>query len=595
MFTRSFKGFDLKMNGRIQKSLFIFYVVIIGLFYGLMLAGQLLGFMGGYRSVPAILTSVLAGAGAVWAYFHWEGWHFYDSIFERHADQGRSRYLNVLLYAASLIVILFLFVLPLVRWPYSPIGDNLTWDAGLYHFPKAIDLYRTGSFWDLGVPYGEYPIGYESLLSFGLVITQNEMLFGVVHALIAMYFTLTVWLLACRYTRLSPPLLFFVTSLLMLSGSIPVESNLWWILYHLINTIGKNDLLLSAAVLSVILHAPVGISRSENRFHELGVILVTMIAIAVKPNAIFLVVPVWLVILWNWWRKSYRDGNSGPVFFWKRLLAAGALISPGILWLVRNYWVTGRFFSDTASTVQTWSILSNIRNPYLYQYLPRNFIILGLLVGILFILAVWKSRPSRSMTAILFILFLKFIASPASAFSGDTMVPAQIAWRFAADFLAYVFVLLVVIVEPLIQRWYDAIRKHVLGNVLIIGVVIAVCSGLIWYQSGSLRYIPANGIVLRDQFREKVGKGSYYSAYDYLRRNIRDSVVWVENGLPYYAFGQGFTNSISRSEKAEYTLVFQTAWFGGDEAYPEIVETSEWRGNWILIYEDSQGRVYRRK
>ncbi|MBE0699527.1 MAG: hypothetical protein IH586_21600, partial [Anaerolineaceae bacterium] len=347
-----FQGFGLEMNVRIQKGLFVFYILIIGLFYGAMLAGQLLGFVGGFWPLPAIVVSVLVGAAVVWAYFHWGGWNFYDSIFGHHNSQGEINLLNAVFYIASLVVILLLIVLPLARWPYSPVSDMLTWDAGLYHFPKAIELFRTGSFWDLGIPYGEYPVGYESLLALGLTLTQNEMLFGTLHALIAVFFLLSIWLLECRYTWLSPAQLLFVTSLLLLSGSFPVESNLWWVFYHLVNTVGKNDLLLSAAVLAVILHAPVGSLHRENEYHVLGVVLATMIAISVKPNAIFLVAPIWLGMVWIWWKQSFHN-ELGRVFPWKELLIAGFVMMPGTLWLVRNYCVTGRFFSETVSTVQT--------------------------------------------------------------------------------------------------------------------------------------------------------------------------------------------------------------------------------------------------
>ena len=582
------------MKFRIQKVLFVFYILILGFFYGAIMAGQLLGFSGAFWPLPAILISVLVGAGGVWAYFHWGGWNFYGLIFQNARNREENLYLDKVLYFAALAVILLLIVLPLARWPYSPVSDTLTWDAGLYHFPKAIELFRTGTFWDMGVPYGEYPVGYESLLALGLTLTQNEMLFGTVHALIAVFLLLSIWLLECRYTGLPPALLLFGTSLLVLSGSIPVESNLWWVFYHLITTIGKNDLLLSAAVLAVILHAPVGPLCSKNPFHAVGVMLATMIAISVKPNAIFLATPIWLGMVWTWWKLSSHS-ESGRAFLWKRLAAAVLVMVPGTLWLLRNYLATGRFFSETVNTVQGWSILSNWNNPCLYQHLPRNLIILGSLFGILLILTIWKRRPSGSIMGILAILFLKFIATPASAFSGNTQVPAEIAWRFAADFLAYILVALLVVAEPFLQKVYDEIVKRRFANVVIVTVVIAVAVGWIWYQKDLLRYTSENEIVLRDQFREKVGSGPYYSAYDYVRRNIRDSVVWVENGLPFYVYGPGYTNSVSRSEKAEYTVVFQTAWFGGEVAYPESIETSEWEGNWNLIYEDSQGRIYRRK
>jgi hypothetical protein len=41
-------------------------------------------------------------------------------------------------------------MVPLARWPYSPVSDVLHLDAGAYHFPKAIELYKTGT-------YGYYP------------------------------------------------------------------------------------------------------------------------------------------------------------------------------------------------------------------------------------------------------------------------------------------------------------------------------------------------------------------------------------------------------------------------------------------------------
>ena len=94
---------------------------------------------------------------------------------------------------------------------------------------------------------------------------------------------------------------------------------------------------------------------------------------------------------------------------------------------------------------------------------------------------------------------------------------------------------------------------------------------------------------------EAVGVGGYHSPYDYVYQNVQHSVVWVENGLNYYAYGREYTNSTTRSRKPDYVIVLQTAWWGGDPHYPELVASPEWDQNYRIVYEDSEGRVYQRR
>ena len=126
-------------------------------------------------------------------------------------------------------------------------------------------------------------------------------------------------------------------------------------------------------------------------------------------------------------------------------------------------------------------------------------------------------------------------------------------------------------------------------------LVLAVSAAYIAHERVYLTTDPANAIVLRDQFREPVGVDGYHSPYDYVYQNVRNSVVWVENGLPFYAYGPGFTNSVTRTRKADYLVALQTAWFGGDPAYPGMLSDPAWDQNWQLIYADSEGRVYQRR
>jgi hypothetical protein len=103
---------------------------------------------------------------------------------------------------------------------------------------------------------------------------------------------------------------------------------------------------------------------------------------------------------------------------------------------------------------------------------------------------------------------------------------------------------------------------------------------------------------LTERWRQPVGVNGYHSVYDYVRRNIEDSVIDVQSGPLYYLYGADFSNTllidghplgidldIERPE-ADYTVVFGS---------PEFLNTPEWEATWLLVYEDGRGRVYQRR
>ena len=180
---------------------------------------------------------------------------FFDTFPGETALPGR---VNGLLFALGAGLFLLLAVYPLAAWPYSPVSETLHWDAGAYHFPKAVELFKTGTVWDLTIPYGEFPFGYESLLAFTLLLSGKETFFGSVHALIAILALVGTWLLARRYTRLPGGLLLFIISLVFLSELYLVKGNPFYILLDQVYMIGKNDLFLAVGVLAALVHAPVG-------------------------------------------------------------------------------------------------------------------------------------------------------------------------------------------------------------------------------------------------------------------------------------------------------------------------------------------------
>jgi hypothetical protein len=79
----------------------------------------------------------------------------------------------------------------------------------LYHLPKAAELVVNHSAWDFTIDYGEYPWGYESLIAFSLAISRSGMLIGLIHALIALLFALSLFFLAARFSKIPRGLLFF--------------------------------------------------------------------------------------------------------------------------------------------------------------------------------------------------------------------------------------------------------------------------------------------------------------------------------------------------------------------------------------------------
>ncbi len=115
-------------------------------------------------------------------------------------------------------------------------------------------------------------------------------------------------------------------------------------------------------------------------------------------------------------------------------------------------------------------------------------------------------------------------------------------------------------------------------------------------QREVMRTVPQNAIILHDQFWEPVGVDGYRSAYDYVQKNVHHSVVWVENGLPFYGYDAGFTNSISREGVPDYVVGFKKNWFGsGYQDFPDLIQEMLDDPAYSVVYEDGEGVVLKRK
>jgi len=575
----------------IGNTLINIYFAIVCLIFSVILAGSVFGAAGLYQPVyvfPLVFISF-----------------FLLLVGLRQSNTGNIRQMlsvnklkelklsDHIIYLITIIMIVLLILIPVARWPKSIAGDWFPWDAGKYHFPKAVEMIRSGSANDLTIAYGEYPFGYESLLSFCLLISDDAGLFGWMHTFIDLFFILSFWLLAKRYTGMRSSLLLFLVTLVILSNFFFQFFNLWRIFQTEIYTVGKNDLLLAASILSFLFFYPFPDQEGFDMRPMLPAGAAGMIALSVKPNAVFIIMPLWILLggkaIYNWWKKEGKRPKQSIFLY----LIASFIMVPGVIWLLRNLILTGKMFSGYVLEASTWSIASNLTNPFLYQYLSKNvYLIIGL-VSIMVLLSIKNFQRYGWKTGILLLLMIGFIFTPVTAFFLRTDIPATISWRFGQAMLAYIFIMLLLLVSDLLEKikFDSKIRKSL--EYLSIPFLIMVSMGVIWSQPELFEKKPENAVILRDQFREPVGVGGYYSAYGFVQENIRDSIVWVENGLPYYAYGAGYTNSVSREKSADYIVVIKTDWFGdGGLEIPSYFKPDSWRENYTVIYEDPQGIVF---
>jgi hypothetical protein len=560
------------------------FVFVISLLYGIIAAGQIAGISRLYSPYLVIPLSILLTVVIYLLYTRLGKSYF--QIFESSRNAGKAKWFTVLIIICGSALFILLVFYPLFRWPFSPISTELTWDAGLYHFPKAAEMLSTGSAWDLSIAYGEYPFGYESMIALALLFNHPGLLIGSAHALIAVFAFLAVLLLLAQRTKLPKGLLLLAVSLVFVGYKLApsFDSNIWAVFWPQVTLIGKNDLLLAAALIAVLLHTP---TSKEGPFFPLGLAVASMIALSIKPNAGLVVLFAWLAMFFFLLRaKQFRA-------YFKQLVLCLLIVIPGVLWVARNLTAQGVVISDSVMQLAARSIAGNLANPYFYHYIPQHlFIILGI-IGIALIVSIFKPRLRfEALSSV--ILLVTFAFSPASVFAEAADQPLQVAWRFGMALLVYALLLLLMIFEPVILSVYQWLcRRKVLMGLAGMGLVLFTTWG-VWSQRELLTTHPENAIVLRDQFRQPVGVDGYFSAYDYVQQNVHDSVVIIENGLPYYLYDEDFSNSVTRAQPADYIVYIRDA-SPGSAGYPATLEQSDWLATWELVYSDTEGRVYRRR
>ncbi len=126
-----------------RNPLLFLFAGVLGFFYAVVVVTQILGISGFYKPVLAI-PLILILTGVVCFYFFRSDKSF-NSSFQNRSIISKSDWLGASILFAGLSLYILLIFFPLAHWPYSPITAELPWDAGLYHFPKAVELISTGS------------------------------------------------------------------------------------------------------------------------------------------------------------------------------------------------------------------------------------------------------------------------------------------------------------------------------------------------------------------------------------------------------------------------------------------------------------------
>ncbi len=553
------------------------YAMLVSTLFGIVFSAQILSFLGFYNLILAVPMTLLVSSLAYIIYQRSsDTWH---KTLNQH--QMPSNLLSKTVIGVSVALVFIIFVQRMILWGKSTLGFIISPDFIGYHGVKALQLYYTGSAWDLSVPYGQYPFGYESLIAFGMFFTGDIRVTGIVHALTFILLWLTIAFLLLRYARLSTDV-----CLLLALGICFMP-----IIFPQLMNVGKNDVLSTVLILMAILHAPLG----DERFHPIGLAFATMLSLATKSTGVVVLFYLWGLVMLYWglhWRKGTWREYLHPLVF----LLVIVLMFPGGLWVIRNYLVMGELVTSEISEFFYTSIIANLDNPTLYNSPDSRslqfalVLILGLSIASLFY------RQLRWQWAgLLLVITFSFAITPLSAYL--TLLDLDyldVQWRFVLYGVVAVWVTGIILIAPIINRLYSWVNEQIILRRIMSGLLIIAGIGLVLA-------IGVDDIFSYDATQwEKVIDPDLQdnSIYDELAllepstvylENISWLSVWMNN--PDLVITE-LRYPLGRSEiypipDIDY-LAFSPRFF--DEPLAPIYQTYEWE----LIFQSSTASLYQR-
>lgn len=561
--------FHIEKQLQTEKVIWRLFQWILIILYSIVISSTILGVLSIYKHVYVFLFSTMI---SIILYKIWyneknsKAPQRLDLDIDQH-EKINCKLLNASSYFTTALLVLLIFV-PIFNWPKNTFEKSLNWDAGLYHLPKAVELWKTGSAWDFTISYGDYPFGYESLLSFNLILTNNESLFPLTHAIIALIFILSTWLLTMKYSRFPIGILLLAVVFLILSGFLHVP-NPWYFLRYMPYTIGKNDLLLAAVTLSAILFVPLNQEKHGN-IDWIGLGISSGLCISIKPNNVLIIIFLWIFAL---------ASNRNPKRYLKTILSGMALTVLGASWIVRNLLGFQHLFQKSSYRIVQWSIWSNINNPDFYLHIPRSLQFSFIFFLILCLVSLLRITRIRVGEVLLFLtILISFLITPASSTPGN---PTSIAWRFGLVVLMIQFVYMINVIEPISSVILKWVIKNRWVTVLCSFLVILPMTAFFFWEVDFLRQVPEKANILKRPYTAE--NAPYLSVFDYIDENIDNSVVWVEGAQPYFAYDPEFTNTVTRAADPDYIIVVDKSI---DDLWLDL-------NDWDLIYQDNRGSVYK--
>ncbi len=425
------------------------------------------------------------------------------------------------------LAVLVLF--PVVFWPRTRLGVFLPWDLIYYHLPKAADLVQRGDMWNLALPYGQYPLGWEGLLALSMGWSGTAEGVGPAMGLALVGLGLGLMLLLQREGKWPMVGAGVVVPLMFFSFHLPFPGNPWRVLGLVVaESLGKNDVFAAALVLGALYHLPLSL-RPAPRGHGVGYALTLAAAFATKPHSGLMVLGLGLMA---WWWSSRRR----RAWRWDRVVVGGLSLAVGLLWLVRNLLLLGRPFSPIVAVLQRRAVMMAVWQPSFWQPWPKTFLLLGAFLALLTLVA-WRRPAWRRPVAAAWWLVGVWSVTPAGVMSAG-----RIDWRFGLAPLLWAWVLVLAGGTAILRhrRWAWAGRP---GVVLVLGGL--TLGGGLWTgvrYAHFLSWEPQYGHVLYDPFPEPVGVGGYRSVFDYLDREVRYGTIHAD-GVPFfYLYDPAWTN-----------------------------------------------------
>lgn len=574
----------------VNRSIIFVFGISFSILTGIVFSAQILAFVEVFQPLTALISSVIAACLFAVLFFRRDsGWR---SIFVRGDDSGVMPTLRFTALIAVIVMFGAVFLLRLALYPTADTGLVVPLDALGYHYVKAIELARSGSFWDLTVPYGQFAIGYESLAAFSLSLTGGWRLFGVFNALIVLLLLLTVYLLLRRYSPLPD---FIALAAAVAVFFIPP-------LYSFVLLVGKNDALLTLSVLLGLLFAPVGLSQdADEKSHPMALAMATMLGVATKPTAAYVLGVVWLFVLWDYWRQWRRSDVRLRRVIVDWLLIIVILI-PAALWILRNWIVMGALFSPEISTFFIGSIAYNLTNPDLYLSGTES-LLLGMYYFVTALMCVSLLSKSRRLALLVAVTAVAFAITPLSAFHTPERVVLHVEWRYVMHGLLLLLVLLIALTSRTLKGYGQALRMMPqLQHIAALCLAFAVGSFLLMFNVPSRLSIPESEQALfRDPYY--VADAEYDNVYDFVRREIADRVVFYEFAERFFFYTPDdeniYTNGAVHPLGAANTVTHPTpevVVFGN----PGLLDASEWAfvtddPDWQRVYEDARSLVFVRR